>query len=937
MYLQEVSIKNFRGFGENQERTDRCFIFDKLDSDFVIFYGFNGFGKSSFFEAIEWCLTDTVKRLENYNVNYHASELKKSHHLKFFHPILGNITEREIYVKLKFSNGLQIVRKSSSIAHKFGNEDNYNSELEIMKNGRVLKNEELFNEFGMNFENLYQFLNTHFLGQENLSSFLRSNSPESRKSIFMKLLSLNKLDSTYREIADLKSSGKFKRKKDQLISVLSTNTSLLTKINKYIEDHNFKNVNEYLVNINNELTDFKLLFSNENVENLISEEFKKYIFSLNEIKLDECFNFIKEIKKEKKSIGKFSDKQYQNQLDLKSQLEIIKILEHLEKGMKLLKKEENYLFIKDHDYEKTSDSLKKVYIEKLRNKSSVDKFVDEQNKLSKILAQKIRLDEHINEITNEITKEFWDGVLEFRKTVLNLEREFSPILKELGVSNSVIKNFSIELWDEYKEEYLILKQKLKSIVEKTFEKEQNIKKLSNLNTQYTEALNTVKNYIFSNQVEQCPVCLNSDFTDLKYQEINPNFIHESINQKLLLIMDFTIGKGNTLIETEIDENERLLLEKKIVNEKIKELIHRITNTFNGFIKQYTEITTKISNYLNDSINVTMEHIVLNESKEKQLENRIQILESLYKELFNTEYDIKNKVELKDIDNLLLTVKTEINDWIDTIDVNYIKFNSRPDYLSVYQKNQELKSRLGNEITEPYKQKLILVDRIKKGSDKLSHFEQIINRFDLILLYSLPDEFDEKFKDYYEIAKENLVIEQEIKQVDDYKTEAEKFYIQLQTLRDKAVESKLKKHPIIGWIYESINPHPFYQELSITNDGRGANFKDKSGTLYLDHIFSNAQLNILALSVFLGLGLSVEDELNQLFLDDPIQSMDDVNILALIDVFRGIMDSKFKNKKLLISTHDSNFAKLLSIKMRNRKIVQYHFKSYTEEGPIVFQL
>ncbi len=73
------------------------------------------------------------------------------------------------------------------------------------------------------------------------------------------------------------------------------------------------------------------------------------------------------------------------------------------------------------------------------------------------------------------------------------------------------------------------------------------------------------------------------------------------------------------------------------------------------------------------------------------------------------------------------------------------------------------------------------------------------------------------------------------------------------------------------------------------------------------------------------------------MDDPIQSMDDVNILAFIDVLRAIMDSKYSNKHIVVSTHDEDFAQLLSIKMRNRKMVQYRIVGYTEEGPQIIKM
>lgn len=48
VYLSKVKIKNFRGYGENEGSSDRCFVYDELDSPLVIFHGYNGFGKTSF-------------------------------------------------------------------------------------------------------------------------------------------------------------------------------------------------------------------------------------------------------------------------------------------------------------------------------------------------------------------------------------------------------------------------------------------------------------------------------------------------------------------------------------------------------------------------------------------------------------------------------------------------------------------------------------------------------------------------------------------------------------------------------------------------------------------------------------------------------------------------------------------------------------------------
>jgi exonuclease SbcC len=81
-------------------------------------------------------------------------------------------------------------------------------------------------------------------------------------------------------------------------------------------------------------------------------------------------------------------------------------------------------------------------------------------------------------------------------------------------------------------------------------------------------------------------------------------------------------------------------------------------------------------------------------------------------------------------------------------------------------------------------------------------------------------------------------------------------------------------------------------------------------------FSAAQLNILSLSIFLAKALNAKDNkdnpIDCIFIDDPIQSMDSINVLSTIDLFRSIMVNQ--NKQIILSTHDENFHNLLQKKM-----------------------
>ncbi|MEX5540324.1 AAA family ATPase [Pseudomonas poae] len=129
--------------------------------------------------------------------------------------------------------------------------------------------------------------------------------------------------------------------------------------------------------------------------------------------------------------------------------------------------------------------------------------------------------------------------------------------------------------------------------------------------------------------------------------------------------------------------------------------------------------------------------------------------------------------------------------------------------------------------------------------------------------------------------------------------------------------------LINAIYSKIDPHPSFKEVAFIPDfesvqpGLNIVLKDNFGGLISPILyFSAAQLNILSLSVFLANALHATDDKNNpldvILIDDPIQSMDSINVLAVIDLLRNI--SLRFNKQIIISTHDENFFELLKLKI-----------------------
>ena len=146
------------------------------------------------------------------------------------------------------------------------------------------------------------------------------------------------------------------------------------------------------------------------------------------------------------------------------------------------------------------------------------------------------------------------------------------------------------------------------------------------------------------------------------------------------------------------------------------------------------------------------------------------------------------------------------------------------------------------------------------------------------------------------------------------------------------------------IYATADPHPAFRAVSLLcrmPRGRGAVIPKVSDTFRereseTPHtILSSSQLNVLAVSVFLALNLGMPSlPLETVILDDPFQSLDDVNLLGLIDLLRRSR----AQRQLFISTHDERFAGLLERKLRpvdqNTRSLIVGLEAWAPEGPTV---
>jgi len=183
------------------------------------------------------------------------------------------------------------------------------------------------------------------------------------------------------------------------------------------------------------------------------------------------------------------------------------------------------------------------------------------------------------------------------------------------------------------------------------------------------------------------------------------------------------------------------------------------------------------------------------------------------------------------------------------------------------------------------------------------------------------------------------------------TELARRQIEAKNLQDATVNASVAVgrrrvetlQPLVADIYNRLDPHPSFTDLDIEHDiyrRRGtmtAVARDpltgSSGNPIL--IFSSSQANIAALSYFLALGWTAgESGVPFVLLDDPLQSMDDVNVLGFADLCRFLRG----RRQLFLSTHERRFALLLSRKLAPRSAedttIILNFRGWDRSGPQV---
>lgn len=915
MKIVEVKIKNFRGYGVNIGAKDGFYSFNELNtSKFIIFNGFNGFGKTSFFEAVEWCMTNTVKRLSSFEANDSKTNLRGNHYLTF---ISKDGSQREAEVTIIFDNNT-IVKRTTTSKSLQANDYNSNTHLYINEE-EVAIDLDYISRFS-----LRKIYTVNFLGQETILDLLRKDKPEERSSKFLSLIDLNVLNS----IQNNSRNNNFGSKIDKADEEIKKLSECRTTANELLKRIGAESVESYLANIEAERKSLVSI-----IDTLTVPEIKSFFQScveLKEVTIDNCLDLVDIINNKSAKIKErlqilLQEKQSKEESENTSKA--ITLFTRINKLNSIKKTNCGRLLEAFSVNESRVESIN-VRLKELTNASlDLQKYISnlpwhiyssQNDNIEYVLTNGLDVN-----ILNESIRKFDIQVDIFNNLDICIkEKEIldsltSAVAEIKSISKTLVENTVLELNKKITTFNYENKKKLYQIKEK----ENNLALFSKLNSAHAEVLQKASEFISSQKdLNECPLCLSTDFSSAETKLELPNSQNNLIKEQLLNIISKQISGGDEAITNLHKEIEELKLQQKKSQENITqelniqfvEHLHMIISEEDILLKSVNKIVNIYSQRI-EGIKNNCEVITSN------LRLSIDKYKTDYKLVFNEEYEISKK----NIDQSLIEEEERrLSKLLELL-------NSEKDEEN---KVYTLESLIKLRDLLPQVDSNIKLENLSAKIKDCSKLLPVLNTWSR---FNLTTDEKQVLKGIIRYEKSILHHKKVQESLSIDKTIVETISSNVSKKKDEMLQ-QLFQNQLIKYIYQEINPHYRFNDITLENKNSGQSNKNyiKFNDVHLNQIFSAAQLNIISLSIFMGMGLPEKNSgLQQLFLDDPIQSMDDMNVLALIDIFRNLIDLP-NAKNIILSTHDDNFAQLLKIKMRNKNIKIFDFVSYGDEGPII---
>lgn len=776
---------------------------------------------------------------------------------------------------------------------------------------------------------------THILSQEKMAEFLRGMQERDR----------------YDAISTIFGTDYFDKYREGFRQVRNTLNSELDKLKIQIKE---KNANKE--KLQNDVQELKMkVEKNEDADfnNILNEYMDIYPY-IKEIKtdLDKLLEFIISNQQDIKIEQKRLQKEYYLLKEIKDELpnlsNIREVHRLLLKEQQLLQHFKNISKLK-LKVEQLLSTEKDVKGERLALESLKSSQSESNSKMEFLLSQRKSLLEIIEVININLENFSWQFGLEFLTEIKSRINE-----QDYKSLNSIF----IEMFERYK----FIKEK-ESLKEKKLIQlnalEGTIKKIESTDEMFSAFLSSLNQYMVfvSGELEFCPACGT-----------------EGIRKEDILI---NIKKSQSNVNENLPELEKLSMQTKIELNEIDIEMGAANNIISANQKNIKKILHKFETDLKTvdiSISTERENQITLQQKLdlfklnlKQFEEECRNIGLSGKGNVGEALELKNQELLQEIDkinvkkSLDLRIEKYLPEKFRLKEYNISQINEREQSLNQFILEQEneinriirltkLSEIINMDIktTDLDNYKIYTVEQIQKLDERLKEISDIENIN--ISLQSIIELNGEKMR-LVQLQKDLVQVQNQVVELEGMEMRMTKDIVHLLELMNKSkvalsnLNEKvfLRLKETIQVIFEQINSHPVFTKLDLVMDTYRNNncltiHVSKSNSTNdikanAPYVFSSAQVNSIALSLFLAMSLKQKwSPLQLIGMDDPIQSMDEVNIISFIDLMRLFVEKH--KKQIIISTHDQSFYKLILKKFRYYNLATIEYKAYGDKGPVL---
>ena len=1029
MKFKKVEIQAFRAYNKEAEGTFDFVTENDQEADFISIYAPNGFGKTSFYDAVEWGVTHNIHRfLKRYKFNQQVARTEKN----------LNDANQPLILRNRFSDPKlpAFVR-----LHTSASKEPIYLELKKPRKGQP---DYKFDER----ETVRNYFQEVILSQEWIDSFLKEDNPSDRYQTFIRYFGDKDLDLYYRTIVGLsKANDENVRRLEKELqglqldlkfdgdqTIMSNTNQVITNLNKHGHKLNYISsdftdkesviLGSLIIARQNEL-EFRIEHENATLQRIADsisgtdEQDGLTTYFQNQKRLTELTQLISGLKE---NIRLFENlHEYEN---------MMKNLIENKKFLIASRSEQEFLIKSFPGYLNVLESLKAIFEQQLRLSSSrkgtratinekelqiasatsaLETFRSSISALDRLIEELPGLQTTIQTVTQNIAdfnqrleKINEDITLtgEMLEEAIKAERLLNELTEQLkGNHYPKTIEFIFSVYSDRIDELRNLQTEIQARKDRIRETEASIREQQTFQSEVEELVRKGLALINDSQTDTCPLCRqNYESYQALSDKVAANTLFSTTVRNLLSSKNEQERGVNSLINIEKDRYSTLMAAISRLQVTYKTTTEEVRSQLSGLQaeKKKLDTSTKKENLkLQDLITILKGQSIENykvitvaqrddlatqaqvqTDRLGKLQNELSILkveEDVLKVQISQTIDEENRQEMNPDYLTIITYAKQLvtpaeQDPIGMLSIleNRLKqILLELDNLLIKEKQFEIdliaqrvaletfnEEILNKQLPEMEEQKATLRRRLSVYSEFImEHFKFDINENDedtnLLIFNTMREASQSMIADYrqalelftlliklkdgllpflkYEKAKKD---EKDIKaRVKFLKNTLKK---ELETERKRIAEhidqqiNSFFYEDVINDLYRKIDPHPDYKTIKFkcdfSEDKPQLNVcvtDEQQELLQIPNLyFSTAQLNILSLSIFLAKALHAVDDdkkpLECIFIDDPIQSMDSINILSTIDLLRSIVVNH--KRQIILSTHDANFHNLLQKKI-----------------------